>query len=127
MDELAALITERLKTKTARECIALLEAEGVPCGPLNTVADMLADPQAAAGETVVELEHPRAGRTRGLGLPVKLSATPGNIALPAPLLGEHTRVVLAEFGFGDAEIEAPIKEGGCRIRASGRLRLKRSE
>jgi crotonobetainyl-CoA:carnitine CoA-transferase CaiB-like acyl-CoA transferase len=111
VDELAALITERLKGKTARECIELLEAEGVPCGPINTVADMLADPHATAREMVVELEHPRAGRTRALGLPVKLSATPGKIARPAPLLGEHTRVVLAEFGFGDAEIHALIEQG----------------
>ncbi len=111
--ELTSLINERLKAKTARECIALLESEGVPCGPINTVADMLADPQAAAREMVVELEHQRAGRTRALGLPVKLSATPGKIARPAPLLGEHTRVVLAEFGFGEAEIDALIKEGAA--------------
>jgi crotonobetainyl-CoA:carnitine CoA-transferase CaiB-like acyl-CoA transferase len=55
---------------------------------------------------VVELEHPRAGRTRALGLPIKLSKTAGKVARPAPLLGQHTREVLAEFGFPVAEIDA---------------------
>ena len=106
LPQLVTLMNEKLKTRPAREWLAALEAEGVPCGPINSVADMAADPQTAAREMVVELEHARAGRTRALGLPIKLSATPGRVARPAPLLGEHTREVLAEFGFAAAEIDA---------------------
>jgi crotonobetainyl-CoA:carnitine CoA-transferase CaiB-like acyl-CoA transferase len=54
---------------------------------------------------VVELEHPRAGRTRALGLPIKLSRTPGRVTRPAPTFGQHTREVLTEFGFSRTEID----------------------
>jgi len=66
----------------------------------------------------VELEHPRAGRTRALGLPIKLSASPGKVARPAPLLGQHTREVLAEFGFSSQEIEALLVSGAAVASAS---------
>ena len=113
LPELASLMNERLKARPVREWIAALEAEGVPCGPINSIADMAADPQTAAREMVLELEHPRAGRTRALGLPIKLSATPGRVARPAPLLGEHTREVLQEYGFSGAEIDALYASGAA--------------
>jgi crotonobetainyl-CoA:carnitine CoA-transferase CaiB-like acyl-CoA transferase len=113
LDALVALMNARLKTRKVRDWIGALEAEGVPCGPINSIAEMAADPHTAAREMIVELEHPRAGRTRALGLPVKLSATPGGISRPAPLLGEHTREVLAEFGFSGAEIEALFAAGAA--------------
>jgi crotonobetainyl-CoA:carnitine CoA-transferase CaiB-like acyl-CoA transferase len=113
LDTLVALMNERLAAKTVRDWIALLEAEGVPCGPINSIAEMLADPQTLAREMVVELEHPTAGRTRALGLPIKLSATPGKVTRPAPTLGQHTREVLAEFGFSESEVKALIREGAA--------------
>jgi crotonobetainyl-CoA:carnitine CoA-transferase CaiB-like acyl-CoA transferase len=106
LPELTALMNERLRARPARDWIAALEAQGVPCGPIHSIADMVADPQTAAREMVVELEHARAGRTRALGLPIKLSATPGGVNRPAPMLGEHTREVLGEFGFSPTEIDA---------------------
>jgi crotonobetainyl-CoA:carnitine CoA-transferase CaiB-like acyl-CoA transferase len=109
MKNLEAL-TEALNAKVvsykAKDLIAALEAAGVPCGPINSIADMAADPQTLAREMVVELDHPRAGRTRALGLPIKLSSTPGGVKRPAPTFGQHTREVLAEFGFSAAEIDA---------------------
>ena len=72
-------------------------------GPLDGLK-VLELAQITAGP--VALEHPRARSTRALGLPIKLSATPGRVVRPAPLLGEHTREVLSEFGFSAAEIEA---------------------
>ena len=109
MKNLAAL-TEVLGKKIGswkkNDLLAALEAVGVPCGPINSIAEVAADPQALAREMVVELEHPRAGRTRALGLPIKLSATPGGVTRPAPTFGQHTREVLSEFGFSGAEIDA---------------------
>ena len=110
-------LTETLSPLVAkwkvRELLAALDQAGVPCGPINSIAEMAADPQALAREMIVELEHPRAGRTRALGLPIKLSRTPGKVARPAPLMGEHTREVLAEFGFAGDEIEALLASGAA--------------
>ncbi len=106
LQALTELMNARLKTRTVREWIAALEAEGVPCGPIHTIAQMAADPQTLARGMVVVLQHPVAGTTRALGAPVKLSASPGAVTRPAPLLGQHTREVLAEYGFGAAEIDA---------------------
>ena len=113
LEALVAVMQARLRTRSVGEWVELLEAEGVPCGPINSVADMAADPQALAREMVVELDHPRAGATRALGLPIKLSASPGRVARPAPLLGQHTREVLAEFGFSASEIEALVHSGAA--------------
>ena len=113
LQALTELMNARLRTRTVREWIQALEAEGVPCGPINSVADMAADPQTAARAMVVELDHPIAGATRALGLPIKLSATPGKVARAAPLLGQHTREVLAEFGFSSVEIEALVASGAA--------------
>ena len=75
----------------------LLEA-GVPAGPLYDVQQVVEDPHTKAREMVVEMEHPEAGTVYGLGIPVKLSATPGSVRRPAPLLGQHTEEILAELG-----------------------------
>jgi crotonobetainyl-CoA:carnitine CoA-transferase CaiB-like acyl-CoA transferase len=113
LEALVGVMNARLKTRTVVEWVRLLEAEGVPCGPINSIADMAADPQALARGMVVDLDHPRAGATRALGLPIKLSASPGKVARPAPLLGQHTREVLAEFGFSASEIEALVHSGAA--------------
>jgi crotonobetainyl-CoA:carnitine CoA-transferase CaiB-like acyl-CoA transferase len=113
LEALVAIMNARLKKRPVGEWVRLLEAEGVPCGPINSIAHMAADPQALAREMVVELDHPRAGSTRTLGLPIKLSASPGKVARPAPLLGQHTREVLAEFGFSASEIEALVHSGAA--------------
>ncbi|HEY6888842.1 MAG TPA: CoA transferase [Solirubrobacter sp.] len=95
-----ALVEELERATTARDTAewvdALLEA-GVPAGPILDYAQVVDDPQTRAREMVVEMEHPEAGTVRGLGIPVKLSATPGTIRRPAPLLGQHTDEILAEL------------------------------
>ncbi|HXZ91894.1 MAG TPA: CoA transferase [Burkholderiales bacterium] len=113
LDALAPLVNAKLEQRTVRDWIERLEAEGVPCGPINSIGEMLGDPQTKARDMVVELEHPRAGKTRALGLPIKLSATPGAVRRPAPTYGQHTREVLAEFGFSAGEIEALIASGAA--------------
>ena len=110
---LVELMDAKIRQFKLKDLLAALEAEGVPCGPINSIGEMAADPQTVAREMVVELEHPRAGRTRALGLPVKLSRTPGKVSRPAPVLGQHTREVLAEFGFSASEIDALVSSGAA--------------
>jgi formyl-CoA transferase len=83
--------------------LSRLGAAGVPCGPVNSYAEALADPQTLARQMVVDLAHPGAGAIKALGLPIKLSDTPGAVDRAAPLLGEHTREILTELGYTDAE------------------------
>ena len=103
--ELTPLIAERMKSRTSAEWIAEFEAAGVPVGPINRIGDMLADPQVAAREMVVEVEHPRAGRTKAIGMPVKFSETPCAVTRPSPLLGQHTREILGSLGFDGPAID----------------------
>ena len=74
---------------------------------------MHSDPQVIARDMVPETDHPVAGSVKTLGLPVKFSATPGGVTVPAPLLGEHTRHVLAEAGYQRQEIERLVEEGAA--------------
>ena len=113
LSTLTALMNEKLSRRRVGEWTAALEAQGIPCGPIHSIAEMAADPQTAAREMVVELQHPRAGATQALGLPIKLSATPGGVERAAPLLGEHTREVLAQYGFSAGEIEDLIQAGAA--------------
>ena len=108
---LAQMLGALFKRRTTAEWLAELDAAGIPAGRVNTVGEMLADPQVAAREMVVETVHPIAGSTRSLGLPIKFSATPGGVRRPAPLFGEHTREVLAEAGFDRQDIERLLREG----------------
>jgi crotonobetainyl-CoA:carnitine CoA-transferase CaiB-like acyl-CoA transferase len=102
---LTPLIAERLRLRSSADWVREFEAAGVPVGPVNRIGEMLADPQVNAREMVVEVDHPRAGRTKALGLPIKFSETPGGIARAAPLLGQHTREILAGLGYSTADIE----------------------
>ena len=72
------------------------------------------DEQVQAREMDVTLEHPLVGTTRNIGLAAKLYGSPGRIHSPAPLMGQHTREVLAETGFSDAEIEGLIASGAAQ-------------
>ena len=71
---------------------------GFPAGPVLTIGEMHADPQTRAREMVVATDHPVAGRVETIGLPVKFGTTPGGVRAPAPVLGQHTAEVLAEYG-----------------------------
>jgi crotonobetainyl-CoA:carnitine CoA-transferase CaiB-like acyl-CoA transferase len=108
---LTPLIAERLKARPSADWIREFEAAGVPVGPVNKIGDMLGDPQVHARDMVVEVDHPRAGRVKALGHPIKFSETKTETSRPAPLLGEHTREVLAQLGFTTGQVEALINEG----------------
>ncbi|MGZ5081408.1 MAG: CaiB/BaiF CoA transferase family protein [Usitatibacter sp.] len=108
---LTPLIAERLVSRPSADWIREFESAGVPVGPVNKIGEMLADPQVAAREMVVEVQHSRAGPVKTLGMPIKFSDTPGAITRAAPVLGEHTREILAGIGYSAAEIAALEKEG----------------
>ncbi len=108
---LTALMNEVLATRTKAEWIAAFDAAGVPVGPVNSIGEALSHPQALARGMVVDLVHPQAGATKALGCPVHFSATPPSVTRHAPMLGEHSREVLAEAGYSHAEIDAFVAEG----------------
>lgn len=83
----------------------------MPAGPVHTIGEALAHPQVRARGMAVEVEHPQAGVTRALGCPVHFSETPTGVRRHAPMLGEHSRELLKEYGYGDAEIDAFALEG----------------
>ena len=106
MRQREALIAEIERTtakQTRAHWLARLDAAGVPAGPINTYPEALADPHALAREMVVDLVHPGAGPIKALGVPVKLSDTPGAVDRPAPLLGQDNADVLTELGYSEAE------------------------
>ncbi|WP_267421342.1 CoA transferase [Methylobacterium sp. GC_Met_2] len=112
--ELAATLAPIFRAHSSAEWLARLEAGGVPAGPVLDVNAMHRDPQTRAREMVVEVDHPRVGRMKTLGLPVKFSDTPGRVHGPAPLLGEHSRAILAEAGYTADEIDSLITRGVVR-------------
>jgi crotonobetainyl-CoA:carnitine CoA-transferase CaiB-like acyl-CoA transferase len=104
--ELVAELEAAMAARDTGDWVATLSEAGVPCGPIHDYRQVFEDPHTQAREMEVQLEHPVEGTIRALGIPVKLSDTPGSIRRPAPLLGEHTAEVLREAGFSDAEIAA---------------------
>jgi crotonobetainyl-CoA:carnitine CoA-transferase CaiB-like acyl-CoA transferase len=114
MNNLPALVealTVHFRRRTTAEWLDRLNAAGVPAGPVLSIAEMHADPQTLARDMVVEVDHPAAGPVKALGLPIKLSDTPGGVHGPAPRLGEHTAEVLAEHGFGPDDIRRMAAAG----------------
>jgi formyl-CoA transferase len=86
--------------------LARLDTAGVPAGSINTYPEALADPHTLARGMVVDLVHPGAGPVKALGVPVKLSDTPGAVDRPAPLLGQDNAAILGELGYTEAEQKA---------------------
>lgn len=97
-EELRARIEAVLVRAPAEVWIARLNAAGVPCGPVNGLAEALADPQVEGLGMVLDVPHPGHGVVRMTGFPLRLEGTPCAIRRPAPELGEHTGEVLAELG-----------------------------
>jgi crotonobetainyl-CoA:carnitine CoA-transferase CaiB-like acyl-CoA transferase len=109
-DALQARIEAILARDTTANWMARLEAQGVPAGPLNTIAEAWDDPQVKARGLLAEVAGRRFVRT-----PIKLHATPVELRSGPAEVGEHTREVLAEAGFPPAEIEALISEGAAAV------------
>ncbi len=101
--ELIALLDERFAQQSRAHWLRLLEAAEVPCGPVNSYADVVQDDQVRANDYIVDVEDPRLGALRLPGVPVQLSESPGRIGA-APELGQHTEEVLQALGYSWEEI-----------------------
>ena len=112
IEELTTIMEQTFATRTTTEWVATLEEAGVPCGPIYDIKQVYDDPQVKAREMEVEVEHSVAGRIKNIGVPVKLSDTPGSIRFAAPALGQHTDEILGELGFSVDEI-ANMHESGA--------------
>jgi crotonobetainyl-CoA:carnitine CoA-transferase CaiB-like acyl-CoA transferase len=103
-DDVRRFIADRLRTQSRQHWIDRLTAAGIPCGSVRNLQELFADPQIHAREMVAQIEHHTIGPLRVLGIPVKLSDTPGAVRTPPPRLGEHTDAVLQDLGFNAAAI-----------------------
>ena len=112
-DELRPMVADRLRQEPRQYWIDRLGAAGVPCGSVRNFQELFADPQVAAREMVARLQHPTIGAMQVLGVPVKLSDTPGGIDAPPPRLGEHTDAVLSHDLGLDAEAIAALRAQGA--------------
>jgi formyl-CoA transferase/CoA:oxalate CoA-transferase len=94
------------RARALEDLVAALRGAGVPCGAVRSVAEVMNDPQILARAMVESVAHPTIGPLSVLGVPVKLSDTPGAVRTPPPRLGEHTRAVLSgDLGLSAAEID----------------------
>ncbi len=101
---LKKILEEITKQKTTEEWVKIMEEAGVSCGRIRTIDQVLSDPHVDVREMVVEKEHPTAGSIKLIGVPTKLSLTPGEVTSAPPTLGQHTEEILAALGFSGQEI-----------------------
>ena len=109
MDNLKQLEEELNKvfeTRTTKEWLERLAEVGVPSGPVLDIQEMHRHPQTQARQMVTEVNHPEEGKVETIGLPIKLSETPGGVQRPSPLYGEHTREVLLESGYDEDKVSS---------------------
>jgi crotonobetainyl-CoA:carnitine CoA-transferase CaiB-like acyl-CoA transferase len=107
---LVPLLADLMKKRSRAEWLQAFEAAKVPCGPINDLADVFADPQVQFREMTVDMPHPRAGNVRLVASPMKFSETPIQYRRAPPLLGEHTIELLREAGLDDDEIASLRRE-----------------
>ncbi|HBK07338.1 MAG TPA: carnitine dehydratase [Acetobacteraceae bacterium] len=100
-----AIVGGKLAANTTEFWVATLNKAGVPCGPVNSVADVFSDPQILEQQMVLDVDQPGYGIVRMLGFPIKFSDSPCQVRRPAPRLGEHSDEILAELGFTASERE----------------------
>ena len=106
---MVSMLQEIFLTRPVAEWVKDLQAANVPCGPINDLADVFADPQVLARNMYLEMAHPTLGSIKQTGLPIKFSLTPGGLDRHPPLLGEHNQEILQSLGYSDADVQS-LKE-----------------
>ena len=104
-EEIVDIISDLIVTKNGEEWLKILTDAGIPCGPIYTVDKIFADPQVLHRKMMEELDHPKAGKVKVTGIPIKLSDTPGEVETAPPVLGQHTQEILTELGYNDKDLE----------------------
>jgi crotonobetainyl-CoA:carnitine CoA-transferase CaiB-like acyl-CoA transferase len=111
-EQLVPLLAERLLQRGKADWLTALEAAKVPCGPINDLAEVFADPQVRERSMTAHVPHPLSDALTLVSSPIKMSATPPGLRRAPPLLGQHTDEVLAEFGLDEAE-RARLRQVGA--------------
>jgi len=111
-------LTAAFKKRERSEWLERLKKSDVPHAPVLSQEDVFQHPQILANDMIVEVDHPITGPTKMLGIPFHLSETPGGIRGPSPLLGQHTREVIRELGYSEAEIEDLHRKGAIGLPAN---------
>jgi crotonobetainyl-CoA:carnitine CoA-transferase CaiB-like acyl-CoA transferase len=109
--ELTRIISEITAKRSMRHWLDALEAAGVPCGPINSLEQVFAEPQAVARGLRMEMPHPTAGKVSLVRSPMRFSETPVKHDVPPPTLGQHTEEVLKWLGKSEGEV--------ARLRSDG--------
>lgn len=111
-DTLNQLVETWTTTMTTQEVCEVLDKYKVPVGPILGIDELMDDPQIAAREMLVDMDHPKEGTVKMPGNPLKFSKTPVDTFAASPLLGEHTKTILEKYGgYSDAEIDQFIAQG----------------
>ena len=112
--DLLPILKEVFRTKTTEEWLRLLDDADIPCGPVNTLDQALADPQVLATDMVVKVDHTLGGQIKQTGNPIKISTTPSELRkkfLSPPTIGEHTSKVLSQLlGYKQEKIDRLVKD-----------------
>jgi crotonobetainyl-CoA:carnitine CoA-transferase CaiB-like acyl-CoA transferase len=114
-DELNDVLAPLFAASRVEHWMGLFERAGVPAGPILSVGQVLAHPQARARDMVVDLQHPTIGALPTIGVPVRLAETPGRVVSPAPRLGEHGRAILDELGLDEAAVDDLAASGAVLL------------
>ncbi|MBC7940328.1 MAG: CoA transferase [Chitinophagaceae bacterium] len=110
-DVLVPLLAARLRTRARADWLAALDATKVPCGPINNLDEVFADPQVRARAMTTTMTHPHTDRLELVASPMKMSVTPVQQRRPPPLLGQHTDEVLAEIGIDADQRQTLLQRG----------------
>jgi crotonobetainyl-CoA:carnitine CoA-transferase CaiB-like acyl-CoA transferase len=112
-DELDAIVSDWARPQARDEMVQLLIEKGIPCAPVRTVEEVVADPEVAQRRILIDSEYPTRGKIRVAGMPIKLSDVPeeGRATRRPPELGEHTAEVLAEIGISPDELDLLKRDG----------------
>ena len=114
LDQLTEVLQPYFRRRTSADWLARFEKAGLPAGPIYNMKEVLENEQTQARNMVTEVPHQTLGSTKTLGAAVKFSRTPGEVRRGAPILGQHTREILAELGFSADEVAGMEREGAVK-------------